>query len=351
MSTRPSAVAVVAVVVLNWNGRDHLRRYLPSVLAHSGDARVVVADNGSTDDSEAVVRELGAEWLALGRNRGFAGGYNHALARVEADVYVLLNSDVRVTPGWLEAPLRRLAEDGRAGAVQPKVLADERPGEFEYAGAAGGFLDDLGYPYCRGRIFATLEADAGQYDAAVRCDWASGAACFVRAGAWRHVGGFDASYFAHMEEIDLCWRMRRAGYTVWCEPASAVYHLGGGTLAYASPRKTFLNFRNSLQTLLRNGGDAGAVLPRLLARQVLDGMAGLRFLARGEFASFAAVVRAHLAFYRRARGTWAARGVAIAFPGGGTPAVGPRVRSIVAEYYLRGRRRFSELPHRGNAVR
>ena len=337
-----SALPEVAVVILNWNGRQHLADYLPSVVEHSVGARVIVADNGSSDDSEAVARGLGAEWLALPQNFGFAGGYNRALAQVEADVYVLLNSDVRVTAGWLDAPLARLRADERVGAVQPKIRSVERPRHFEYAGAAGGFLDDLGYPYCRGRIFQTVECDEGQYDEPLRCDWASGAACFVAARAWRQVGGFDDSFFAHMEEIDLCWRLRRAGYQVWCEPASTVYHLGGGTLAYASPTKVYLNFRNSLKMILKNGGPPTAVVPRLYLRQLLDGVAALKFLAEGNRRAAAAVVRAHLAFYRRGSGVGRRRAVAHAWP---TPPPGrPAVRSIVAAYYLRGRKRWSELP-------
>ena len=338
----------VAVVVLNWNGRHHLADYLPSVLEHSGGARVIVADNGSHDDSEAVVGALGAEWLALPQNFGFAGGYNRALEQIEADVYVLLNSDVRVTAGWLLAPLRRLREDSGAGAVQPKVLADERPREFEYAGACGGFMDRLGYPYCRGRVFETVERDRGQYDHAVRCDWATGAACFVRAAAWREVGGFDDRFFAHMEEIDLCWRLRRAGYAIWCEPASVVYHLGGGTLAYSSPTKVYLNFRNSLSMLLKNGGGPAATLARLVPRLLLDGVAGLRFLAQGNRSALWAVVRAHGAFYRSAADSWRRRGESRVSPA--VAVDGTRPLSIVAEYYLRGRRRFAELPAHGRAV-
>lgn len=348
MSAAGPTTPTVAIVILNWNGRAHLARYLPSVIEHSVGARVVVADNGSTDDSELVARAFrDVEWLPLGENFGYAEGYNRALAAVEAGVFVLLNSDVRVTDGWLPPLLARFAADPTLGAAQPKILADERPTEFEYAGAAGGYLDALGYPYCRGRIFDTVEEDTGQYDGARACDWASGACLFVRASALRAVGGLDASYFAHMEEIDLCWRLRRAGYGVWVDPASVVYHLGGGTLKYASPRKTYLNFRNSLTTLFKNHRVRRA-LPRLLVRTVLDAVAGLRFLFAGQPAAARAVLRAHGGFYRglcagrRARGRFAAR-----FPEADDAAlhsVGPPVRSIVWAYYARGRRRFSELP-------
>ena len=335
-----------AVVILNWNGAAHLRRYLPSVVAYSAGARLIVADNGSTDDSRAAVAEhADIEWLPLGRNCGFAEGYERALARVDAEVYVLLNSDVRVTAGWLDAPLRRLRADPRVAAVQPKILADERPGEFEYAGACGGYVDRLGYPYCRGRIFDTVERDAGQYDAPRRIDWASGACCFVRAEAYRAAGGLDGSYFAHMEEIDLCWRLRNLGYALWVEPASVVYHLGGGTLAYASPRKTLLNFRNALTTLVKDG--RGSSLPlKLLARLVLDGVAGAQFLLRGQPRQVGAILRAHGQFYARLPSTLRARREALArerTAAAGAPWTHGPSASIVADAYLRGRRRFSQL--------
>ena len=332
----------VAVVILNWNGREHLRTYLPSVVEHSVGARVIVADNGSTDDSADVVTGFTeVEWLALPENYGFAEGYNRALAQIEAEVYVLLNSDVRVTAGWLDAPLARLVTDERVAAVQPKVLADQRPDYFEYAGAAGGYLDALGYPYCRGRIFDTVERDVGQYDDAVPVDWATGACCFVRAGVWRELGGLDGSFFAHMEEIDLCWRMRRAGYTCWVEPGSTVYHLGGGTLAYQSPGKTYLNFRNSLTALVRNVGGI-RLAPKLFARLLLDGVAGLKFLLSGAPAHTWAIVRAHYAFFGRARAARTHRHVPAVAQPQAAPSVGP-VRSILAAYYVWGRRRFSQL--------
>ncbi len=333
--------ASVAVVILNWNGAQHLQTYLPSVVEHSAGARIIVADNGSTDTSKAIVERFAAvEWLPLPQNYGFAEGYNRALALVQADVYVLLNSDVRVSEAWLEAPLARLAADSSVGAVQPKVLADERPHEFEYAGAAGGYLDALGYPYCRGRIFATIEQDEGQYDAPALIDWATGACCFVRASAWHQLGGLDGSYFAHMEEIDFCWRLRRAGYTCWVEPSSTVCHLGGGTLQYASPRKTFLNFRNSLTTLTKN--ELAVSLPlKLTTRLLLDGAAGMQFVAAGQGANLWAVMRAHAAFYAKLPGVLRNRrehaDTAVAVESNGP------VHSIVLAYYLLGKRRFSEL--------
>lgn len=334
-----------AVVILNWNGAQHLETYLPSVAEHSKEARVIVADNGSTDESEAVVNRFeGVEWLALPQNYGFAEGYNRALKQIEADIYVLLNSDVRVTANWLEAPLNRIVNDESVGAVQPKILADQRPSAFEYAGAAGGYIDALGYPYCRGRIFDTVEEDKGQYDDAVPVDWATGACCFVRASAWHALGGLDGSYFAHMEEIDFCWRLRRAGYSCWVEPSSMVFHLGGGTLQYASPRKTYLNFRNSLATLTKNAEGGLPLFFKVIVRMILDGVAGIQFVLKGQPKLCWAIIRAHFAYYgklgkvlsQRSQqhriGTVSSHSVLIDGP-----------KSIVFSYFASGKKRFSDL--------
>ncbi|MEM1216868.1 MAG: bifunctional riboflavin kinase/FAD synthetase, partial [Bacteroidota bacterium] len=269
----------VAIVILNYNGADYLRAYLPTVLDSIAktDYRVIVADNASTDDSLAV---MSAEFpqvavIAMPKNLGFAAGYNQALAQVSADYLVLLNSDVKVTPNWLAPCLEALAAPDVA-ACQPKVKALERPEQFEYAGAAGGWLDSLGYPFCRGRIFATTEQDNGQYDRTAEIFWATGAALFIKAELFRNFGGFDGEYFAHAEEIDLCWRLKRAGYRILAVPESEVYHLGGGTLDYLSPRKAFLNFRNTLITSFKN--EVGAKLFWWLPlRLVMDGLAGVLF--------------------------------------------------------------------------
>ncbi len=350
----------VAVVILNFDGARHLRTYLPSVVRFSRGAQIVVADNGSTDESAQVVTEFPeVQWLALRQNFGFAEGYNQALALVDAEVYVLLNSDVRVTEGWLVAPLARLAADPRVAAVQPKVLADARPTYFEYAGASGGYLDALGYPYCRGRIFDVVEEDWGQYDDAVEVDWATGACLFVRAEVWHLLEGFDGDFFAHMEEIDFCWRLRRAGFRCWVTPASVVYHLGGGTLAYEHPRKTYLNFRNSLAAIYKNQSPARGIAT-LAARQALDALAALRFLVggRGGGAHLASIWRAHVDFYRgksrwRAQrrrwqvlakaandyhGKHGSKASALAEAGSTGPS-----EVILVDFYLRGRRTFSEL--------
>ncbi len=293
--------ATVAIVILNYNTRRHLAEYLPSVVAHSAGARVIVADNGSPDDSVAFLRSTypAVEVLDLQRNHGFAQGYNEALKQVQADIYVILNSDVEVAPGWLEPVLDAMHKDARIGIAQPKILAWNDKTRFEYAGAAGGWIDTLGYPFCRGRIFSHSEMDRGQYDQPQACFWAAGAAFFIRAELYHAFGGFDGDYFAHNEEIDLCWRVKRAGYSVWCIPQSVVYHLGGGTLEYLSPRKVFLNFRNSLYTLLKNE-PAGKLCWLLPARLLLDALAAARFAAKGQFRAIGAILQAHFSFY----GSW-----------------------------------------------
>lgn len=290
----------VAVVILNWNGRRMLEQFLPSVTACTcGDAEVVVADNGSTDDSLAFLAQAYPHLrvVALDKNYGFAEGYNRALKQVEADYYVLLNDDVEVTPGWIEPVVAQMERNPLTAVCQPKLLMYDQRDIFEYAGAAGGFIDKYGYPFCRGRLFTTLEKDEGQYDDECEIFWASGAAMFVKADVWKQLGGLDGDFFAHMEEIDFCWRAKNAGYRVEYCPASVVYHVGGGTLPKSNPRKTFLNFRNNLALLYKN-------LPKrrlywvLALRIVLDYGAALKFLAERKPKEFSAVVQAHSEFYR-----------------------------------------------------
>lgn len=290
--------ARVAIVILNYNTRQHLESFLPSVVAHSAGARIVVADNGSPDDSVDFLQKNfpGVEVLDLQRNHGFAQGYNEALRRVDADIYVVLNSDVEVTAGWMTPVLDAMRRDPGIAIAQPKIKAWRDKTRFEYAGAAGGWIDALGYPFCRGRIFSHSETDMGQYDTPRECFWAAGAAFFIRAKHYHAFGGFDGDYFAHNEEIDLCWRLKQAGYGVWCFPQSVVYHLGGGTLEYENPRKVFLNFRNSLFTLLKNE-TAGKLCWLLPARLLLDGLAAARFALKGQFSAIRAVLQAHFSFY------------------------------------------------------
>ncbi|MBK8554963.1 MAG: riboflavin biosynthesis protein RibF [Lewinellaceae bacterium] len=290
----------VAIVILNYNTRQHLETYLPSVVEHSGQARIIVADNGSPDDSVAFLeREYpNVEIIRLPENHGFAQGYNEALSKIDAKIYVLLNSDVEVTASWLEPILSRMSRHRDMAVAQPKVLDWRDKGRFEYAGAAGGWIDILGYPFCRGRLFNERELDEGQYDEPQPCFWAAGAALFVRAELFHAIGGFDGSYFAHNEEIDLCWRLKRAGYSVWCIPESVVYHLGGGTLEYDKPRKVFLNFRNSLFSIYKN--EPVWVLVWLIPlRLVLDGVAGLLFASQKKWGAVKAILQAHFSFYQQ----------------------------------------------------
>ncbi|MCX4300699.1 MAG: glycosyltransferase family 2 protein [Alistipes sp.] len=291
---------LVKIVILNWNGAEHLRRFLPSVVTAAPDGvEIIVADNGSTDDSVAV---LNADFpsvrvIRLDANYGFAEGYNRALAQLKADCFVLLNSDVETPAGWLEPLIAALEDDPGVAAVAPKLRALTAPAKFEYAGAAGGYIDYLGYPFCRGRILRCMETDNGQYDDARDIFWVSGAAFCCRADVFRQLGGFDARFFAHMEEIDLCWRMQLAGYRVRVVPESTVYHLGGGTLTTDSPQKIYFNHRNNLAMLLKCASPVqrGVVIA---VRPVLDLLAACSYLLQGHAASFCAVFRAYRDFLR-----------------------------------------------------
>lgn len=288
----------VAIVILNWNGSAQLRRFLPAVLATApACAEVFVADNASSDDSVAMLREQFpcVKLIRLDRNYGFAEGYNRALDTLDADYFMLLNSDVETPAGWLEPLLETLERHPETAVVAPKLLAWSDRGTFEYAGASGGFIDFLGYPFCRGRILQTLERDRGQYDDGREVFWVSGAAFCCRADVFRRLGGFDADFFAHMEEIDLCWRMQLAGYTVRVVPESRVYHVGGGTLAAGSPFKVFLNHRNNLMMLYKCASPAQRVAVVLL-RPLLDAAASLSYLVQGKWACFCAVGRAWRGF-------------------------------------------------------
>ncbi|NOY96086.1 MAG: glycosyltransferase family 2 protein [Chlorobi bacterium] len=291
----------VAIVILNWNGKKLLRQYLPSVVEHSRDedVKIVVADNGSTDNSIDFVRENfpSVTVLCLNENYGFAKGYNVALQKVDADYFILLNSDVEVTERWIEPSIERMEANPKIAAIQPKVLSYQHKGQFEYAGAAGGFIDKFGYPFCRGRILNVNEQDEGQYDRPSPIFWATGACLFIRAGLFKMVGGFDEDFWAHMEEIDLCWRLKNRGFAVWYEPGSVVYHLGGGTLSYDNPKKIYLNFRNNLFMLFKNLPKGKAFFP-FFVRMVLDGVAAIKFLVNLNLKAFWAVCKAHAVFYK-----------------------------------------------------
>lgn len=338
----------IAVVILNWNGCDMLRRFLPSVLRYSAGhgVRVVVADNGSTDGSaEAVRTEFPqVQLLLLEQNFGFAEGYNRALASLEAEYVILLNSDVEPTPDWLRPMADYMDAHPEVAACQPKVLGYRRKDYFEYAGACGGFIDRYGYPYCRGRVMDVVERDQGQYDAPIPVFWTTGAAMFIRLADYREAGGLDGRFFAHMEEIDLCWRLRSRGRGLMCVPRSVVYHVGGATLSKGSPRKTFLNFRNNLLMLYKNLPDK-ELRSVLRVRRVLDWLAAAAFLVQGRVGDFRAVVRARRE-YRRMRPLYRAareenlRAVRL------NDIPERRRFSLLWQYYVRGRKSFSALPSR-----
>lgn len=292
----------VAVVILNWNGRQMLERYLPSVVRFTSceNAFVVVADNGSTDGSlewlEANYPQL--QTISFEKNWGFTGGYNRALMEVDADYYLLLNSDVEVTQGWLDPLIAFMEENPDAGICQPKILSDVDHSMFEYAGAAGGYIDRYGYPFCRGRILSNIEKDNGQYDGEPEeLFWASGACMMIRASLYHHLGGLDESFFAHMEEIDLCWRAKLLGFSVWAVPDSKVYHLGGGSLPNNSPRKLYLNYRNNLLMLYKNLPSSGRGRT-LFTRMCLDGISAAVYLLTGRWSYFKAVLHAHRDYRR-----------------------------------------------------
>ena len=284
-----------AVVILNWNGRKHLEQFLPSVVEHTPQqVRIVVADNGSTDDSVEFVAQHypHIEIVALDKNYGFAEGYNRALEDIDTELFILLNSDVEVTAGWVEPLVAMLSNNSNVAAVAPKLLAYSERQNFEYAGAAGGYIDLLGYPFCRGRILSTVEQDKGQYDSAREVFWASGAAFCCRADIFRMMGGFCGDFFAHMEEIDLCWRMQLAGYKIMVEPRSCVYHLGGGTMPNESPRKLYLNYRNNLSMLYRCAPTWQRLLVAIV-RPLTDMLSAVIYLLKGEMPLVKATLKAY----------------------------------------------------------
>lgn len=328
-------MAKISVIILNWNGYNLLKEYLPRVLDATDLelSDVIVADNGSTDGSLDYVRWLGLRTICFDENHGFAGGYNLALAEVDTPYTVLLNSDVAPCPGWDRALYDYMEAHPRCGACQPKILSWRDPSRFEYAGAAGGFLDRNGYPYCRGRIFGTVEEDSGQYDVPAEVDWASGAALMVRTELYRETGGLDESFFAHMEEIDLCWRMRLAGWTVAAVPSSSVMHLGGGSLPMGNPRKTYLNFRNNLLLLHKNLPDADRARA-LTRRRLLDTIAWAKSVMTLNFADAKAIVKAHR--------DYRAMAPAVKLSGASVNLLAGRP-NILLKYFLARKTRFSRL--------
>ncbi len=287
----------IAVVILNWNGKKLLKQFLPSVIAHSNVADIYVADNASTDDS---IDFLKANYTSIKiiqnkENGGYAKGYNDALKHIEADIFCLLNSDVEVTNNWLQPIIKTFKKESNTAIIQPKLLDYNKKDYFEYAGAAGGFIDKYGYPYCRGRIFNTIEKDNGQYNDPSEIFWASGACLFVRSNVFKKLNGLDEYFFAHMEEIDFCWRAKNIGHTIKYVGKSEIYHVGGATLSNTNPKKTFLNFRNSLFTITKNA--KGNIFLLIIIRLILDGIAGIKFLFEFKPLHTFAIIKAHFSFY------------------------------------------------------
>lgn len=332
-----------AVVILNYNGAGMLRRFLPSVIKYSPEASIYVADNGSSDESCDVVRNEfpAVKLMVLDHNYGFAEGYNRALAQVDEEYAVLLNSDVEVTRGWLSPMTQFLDSNPEVAACQPKLLSFKQKDFFEYAGAAGGFIDKWGYTFCRGRIFNTVERDSGQYDDTTDVFWATGAALMIRNEVYKNNGGLDGRFFAHMEEIDLCWRLRSRGYRIACVPQSHVYHVGGATLKKENPQKTYLNFRNNLLMIYKNAPDC-QLKKIMLFRKVFDNVAALKFLASGDYAAFKAVRKARRDFKAMRAGYDKARAENMKM------AVTTRIpeilkSSILYKYYLGFKHTYSSL--------
>jgi GT2 family glycosyltransferase len=322
----------IAVVILNYNGQNFLEKFLPSVLNNADGAEIIVADNASTDDSVAFIKETypSLRIIQLNDNQGFAGGYNAALKQISAEYYVLLNSDVEVTPNWIRPIIDLMDENKSIAACQPKIKSFHQKTHFEYAGAAGGYIDWLGYPFCRGRVFDSYEEDLGQYNDNKEVFWATGACMFVRAEIFHKLGGFDTNFFAHMEEIDLCWRMKNAEHQVFYCSDSTIFHVGGGTLHKSNPRKTFLNYRNGLAMLYKNL-PAKKLFPTIFLRLILDGISGIKLLLGGSFADFWAVIKAHFAFYamipKLKRNS--PKEVSLIYK-----------KSIVWEYFVKGKKKF-----------
>lgn len=329
-----------AIVILNWNGRKYLQDFLPFVLKYNPDsAKIYVADNASSDDSvEFMVAEFPEiELIKLDKNYGFAKGYNEALKQIDAKYYILLNSDIEVTENWVEPIIEYLENNPEVAACQPKIRSWHQREYFEYAGAGGGYIDYLGYPFCRGRIFQELEKDSGQFDDVQEVFWASGACLFVRSDVFHELGGFDEDFFAHMEEIDFCWRAKNKDYKIVYHPKSTVYHIGGGTLSKTNPRKTYLNFRNNFCLLYKNIPQ-NKLLSTFLSRLILDGFAAVKFLIDGGYHDSAAVLKAHIYFYknlrelRKKREALDHKHVSEIYQ-----------KNIAYEHFIRGKKQFCEL--------
>ena len=330
----------VAIVILNWNGKQLLEQFLPSIISYSKDsADIYVADNASTDDSVAFIKKHFADVIIIQNkeNGGYAKGYNDALQHVKADIYALVNSDIEVTKNWIQPIVQQFESEPNTTVIQPKILDFKDKTKFEYAGAGGGFIDKYAYPYCRGRLFESLEEDSGQFNDTVDIFWASGACFFIRSEVFHNLNGFDESFFAHQEEIDLCWRIQNRGYSVQYVGESTVYHVGGATLERANPKKTYLNFRNSLFSITKN-------IPKrklfsvLVIRIMLDGLAGFKFLFELKPKHFLAIIKAHLSFYANFSRQLSKRTLIT------TKKENYFIsKSIVWQYFVLGRKKFEQI--------
>ena len=329
-----------AIVILNWNGRKYLQDFLPFVLKFNPDsAKIYIADNASTDDSIEFMKTNfpEVELIELKENYGYAKGYNEALKQIDAKYYILLNSDIEVTDNWVEPIINYLEKHSDVAACQPKIKSWHQPEFFEYAGAGGGYIDYLGYPFCRGRIFQELEKDTGQFDDVQEVFWASGACLFVKSEVFHELGGFDEDFFAHMEEIDFCWRAKNKDYKIVYHPESTVFHIGGGTLPKSNSRKTYLNFRNNFCLLYKNIPQ-NRLFTTFLLRMILDGIAAFKFLINGSYRNLAAVFKAHMYFYKnlprliRKRKALKQKQVS-----------GIYKKNIAFEHFIRGKKLFREL--------
>jgi GT2 family glycosyltransferase len=334
----------IAIVILNWNGKNFIEKFLPSVIKFSPKDSIYIADNCSEDNSVSFIKSNFPEVSIIlnEENGGFAKGYNDALKKVSAEYYILLNSDVEVTENWINPIIEFMDNNPDVAACQPKILSYEDKTRFEYAGASGGYIDKYGYPFCRGRIFNLCEIDYGQYDSISETFWASGACMFVREEVYKKLNGFDEDFFAHMEEIDLCWRIRNTGNKVFVIPQSTVYHVGGGTLHKSNPKKTFLNFRNNLITLFKNDFSSFIYL-KIFYRLILDGIAGIVFILKGDYKDCIAVIKAHFAFYSQIKKTNKKRQTLLNNSQKNHKIKTIYQRNIVFQFYFKKCKKFSSL--------
>lgn len=327
----------IAVVILNWNGKKLLEQFLPSVIQHSSEAYIYLADNASTDNSVEFVKQVypSIKIILNKENGGYAKGYNDALKDIEADIFCLLNSDIEVTKDWLKPIIKIFKNEPNTAIIQPKILDYKNKDTFEYAGAAGGFIDKYGYPYCRGRIFDSLEKDTKQYDDSKEIFWASGACLFIKSKVYKDLNGLDEIFFAHMEEIDMCWRAKNLGYSIKYIGQSTVYHVGGATLKTSNPKKTFLNFRNSLISITKNAN--GNVLQIILTRLFLDGIAAVKFFFELKFKHSFAILKAHFSYY------WHIRHALKKRKNIKTRVKYYQIQSIVFDYFIKKKTKFTSL--------